>query len=58
MNIDSKIRCVKSEIKRREKCYPLIILDGRMNQDYADLEIETMKQVLQTLTQLKGLVTL
>ena len=56
MHIDTKIKCIKNEIYRRKKCYPMIIESGKMTQEYADQEIEVMRQVLQTLTQLKGMI--
>jgi len=56
MHIDTKIKCIKNEIHRRKKCYPMIIENGKMTQEYADQEIEVMRQVLQTLTQLKGMI--
>jgi hypothetical protein len=56
MHIDTKIKCVKKEIKRRKKYYPLIVENGKMDQEYADQEIAVMTQVLETLTQLKGII--
>jgi hypothetical protein len=56
MHINTKIKCIKNELKRRKKCYPMIVENGKMDQEYADQEIEIMSQVLQTLTQLKGMI--
>lgn len=56
MHIDTKIKCVKSEIQRRKKTFPKLVEIGRISQDRADREIETMNHVLQTLTQLKGMI--
>jgi hypothetical protein len=56
MHINTKIKCIKNEIHRRKKCYPMIVENGKMDQEYADQEIEVMSQVLQTLTQLKGMM--
>jgi hypothetical protein len=57
MNIDTKIECVKREIKRRKKFYPLIVRDEKLTQEEADFELATMHAVLETLTQLKGMVS-
>ena len=56
MNIDSQIKCLKREIDRRKEVFPKLIESGRIRQDTADLEIESMRAAYQTLTQLKGLV--
>ena len=56
MNIDSKISCVKRELKRRKKFYPAMVKDGKFDQEFADLEIHAMQKVLETLTQLKGFI--
>ena len=57
MNIDTKIDCVKREIKRRKKFYPLMVRDGKITQEEADFELATMQSVMETLTQLKGMVS-
>jgi len=56
MHIDTKIKCIKGEIQRRKKTYPKLVEIGRISQEQADREIETMRHVLQTLTQLKGMI--
>jgi len=56
MNIDTKIKCVRKEVKRRKKFYPYLIENGKLTQEEADLEIATMLEVLETLTQLKGMI--
>ena len=48
-----QISCVEREIRMREKVYPKWVEQGRMKQDKADREIETMKEVLNTLTKLR-----
>ena len=54
MNIDTKIECVKREIKRRKKFYPKLVESGKFNQEWADAEITAMQAVLETLTNMKG----
>jgi len=56
MHIDTKIKCVKSEIKRRKKYFPMLVRGGKMKQADADQEIQSMISVLETLTQLRGMV--
>ena len=56
MDIGRKIKCVQDEIKRRVRIYPKLVENGKMEKDKADIEIEAMKQVLLTLTQLRWLV--
>lgn len=56
MNIDTKIDCVRRELKRRKKFYPKMVADGKVDQEWADIEISVMLSVLETLTQLKGMV--
>lgn len=55
MDIDIKIRCVKREIKRRKKFFPLLVADGKLSKDRAEFEIAAMQAVLETLTQLRGM---
>ncbi len=55
MNIDTQIKAVKDEIKRRERFYPKLIEKESMTDDYADLEILKMRAVLITLTQLRSI---
>jgi hypothetical protein len=57
MNIETKIECVRREIKRRKKFYPLMIEDGKLKQENADFEIATMQAIFETLTQLKGIIS-
>ena len=56
MHIDTKIKCVKQEVKRRKRYYPYLIENGKLTQEEADQEIQTMLSVVETLTQLKGIV--
>lgn len=56
MNIDLQIECVKKELLRRKRRYPLLIEAEKMSEDYAELEILKMQKVMETLSQLKGLV--
>jgi hypothetical protein len=57
MTIDRQIECLKREVKRRQKFYPYLIENGKLTQDEADLEITLMQKAMETLTQLKGLVS-
>ena len=57
MNIDTKIECLKREIKRRKKFYPYMVKDEKLTQEEADFETATMQAILETLTQLKGMVS-
>ena len=54
MNIETKIDCVKREIKRRKKFYPKLVEEGKFEQEWADIELATMQAVLETLTNMKG----
>jgi len=55
ISLKQKIKCVNDEVKRRKHYYPKLVESGRMPQDKADLEIITMQETLQLLTQLKGM---
>ena len=56
VSIELQIQCVKKELKRRKKIFPALVESGKLNQDYSDLELSKMQDVLETLTQLKGLL--
>lgn len=56
MNIDEQIICVKREVNRRKKHYPRMAEEGKLPKDMAAAETARMQAVLETLTQLKGLV--
>lgn len=56
ISIDLQIKCLSNEIERRERTFPRLIESGRITEEKALAEIETMRAVYQTLTQLKGLV--
>lgn len=55
MNLNVQIECAKNELSRRKESFPRLVDQGRMRQDYADLEIAKMRAVYQTLSQLKGI---
>jgi hypothetical protein len=57
MNIDTKIECAKREVKRRKKFYPYMVKTEKLTQEEADFEIATMQEILETLTQFKGMVS-
>ena len=46
--LDEQIACVEREIAMRERVYPGWVRAGRMTQQKADREIETMRAVLAT----------
>lgn len=56
ISIDMQIKCLSNEIERRKKTFPKLIEVGRITEEKALVEIETMRAAYQTLTQLKGLV--
>lgn len=53
MTIDEQITCVKREINMRQRVYPKWVLGGKMSQQAADREVETMRAVLATLERVK-----
>ena len=57
ITIDQQIKCLSREIERRKKVFPTLIEQGRYSEEVAISEIATMQQAKQTLTQLRGLVT-
>lgn len=52
--LSHQIRCIQREIAFRVRVYPRRIVSGRMRQEDADREIETMRCVLETLKQIAG----
>jgi hypothetical protein len=56
ITIDQQIKCLSAEIARRKKVFPALIEQGRYTEEKATYEIEVMRQAMQTLTQLRGLV--
>lgn len=56
-NIDTKIYCAKREINRRKRVYQYMVKDEKLTQEEADFEIAAMQAILETLTQLKGMVS-
>lgn len=57
ITIEQQIRCLKNEVERRKNVFPALIEQGRYSEEKATSEIATMQQALQTLTQLRGIVT-
>ena len=55
--LDQRIACVKREIDRREKIYPRLVESGKLTEDESVSELSTMKDVYETLTQLRGILT-
>lgn len=47
--LDEQITCVEREIAMRERVYPAWVRNGRMTQQKADREVETMRAVASTL---------
>jgi hypothetical protein len=56
MKLDKQIDCVKRELVRRDFSYPGLLRAGRISAETATLEQYYMQQVLETLTQLRGIV--
>lgn len=56
ITIDQQITCLSEEVKRRKFVLPKLVESGRMTEEKATHEIEVMRQALQTLTQLRGMV--
>ena len=56
-SLDRQIICLNAEIKRRKKVFPIFVEEGKISQEKAIYEIETMTDAYQTLTQLKGMLT-
>lgn len=56
ISLERQIKCVRAEVKRRKKIFPYLVEDKKISQETADLGIASMQDVLETLTQLKGLV--
>lgn len=57
ITIDQQIKCLKKESERRKKVLPLLVEQGRMSEEAATHEIEVMNKAVQTLTQLKGMLS-
>lgn len=56
ITIDQQIKCLRQEVERRRRVFPLLVEQGKYTEEKATSEIETMRQAMQTLTQLRGLV--
>ena len=56
MKIDDQIACVKAEVTRRKAIFPIQVKNGKMHKNTAVAELHLMQTVLETLTQLKGIV--
>ena len=51
IDINEQIKCVKREIAMRQRVYTRLVDQGRMKMDNANHEIDAMKAVLKTLTE-------
>jgi hypothetical protein len=56
IGISVQIECIRREIRRRKKYYPLLVEGGKMSQEDVDQELAVMRSVMETLTQLRGMV--
>lgn len=56
ITISVQIECVRREIRRRKKYYPILVDEGKMEQQDVDQELAVMQSVMETLTQLRGMV--
>lgn len=54
MTLDDQIKCVKREIAMRERVYPSFIARGKLKPHEAEWQLEAMKAVLKTLTDLQA----
>lgn len=53
ISLQEQIKCVEREIAMRRRVYPRWIFNNKMKQAQADLEIERMEAVLNTLQTLQ-----
>jgi hypothetical protein len=54
--IDRQIACVKREVRMREHVYARRVLEAKMTQTEADVELQTMRAVLATLERVQSVV--
>jgi hypothetical protein len=54
--IDRQISCVKRELRLREHVYARRVSEGKMTQTDADVELQTMDAVLQTLERVRSVL--
>jgi hypothetical protein len=57
IGIDQQIRFMREEIKRVESLFPVLVGNGRLSIEKATSDVATMRQIYQTLSQLKGLTS-
>lgn len=57
ITIDRQIQCLKDELRRRKFTFPKLVESGKMQQDTSLLELATMQAAMETLTALRGLVS-
>lgn len=53
MQLSEQIDCVRMELDRREQMLPVMVKEGRMSPERSSREIDRMKAVLDTLSQLQ-----
>ena len=51
-NIEGKLRCLRRELKLREKTYPRWVAEGRMAAAQAGYELDTLRQVVEDYSKL------
>lgn len=56
ISIDEQIKCVEREMSRRRHYLPELVAKEKLSDELATAEIARMQAVLETLTQLRGLI--
>lgn len=54
--LDQQIRCAKEELERRKGRMAWLVEQGKLSEERATHEIECMRAIYQTLSQLKGIL--
>lgn len=57
VSLDQQIKCLKNELKRREKTFPRLVKDGCFSEEWATHQIECMRAAYQTMSQLRGMLS-
>ena len=51
-NIEGKLRCLRRELKMREKAYPRWVAEGRMGAERGGYDLESLRQVVEDYSKL------
>ncbi len=57
VTLEQQIKCAKTELERRQRVLPKLVEAGRLTEQMVTHEIESMRAIYQTLSQLRGLVS-